>query len=212
MDARSRRTDLAGLEAHALAQGGYFDRGDAHAHGLDDRALHYHTKTSRFERLYPGVYRLRIAPFARHDDVLRAWVWSNYRGVISHESALALYELSDVMPGHVHLTVPFDFGRNVPPDAPFVLHRSQLQDSDVGTYEGVAVTTPARSIVDAAAGGTGPEQIHKAVRDALRRAFTTADLVRAAAARPGYRHRRTVQPLVERAITEAAGADARATA
>jgi predicted transcriptional regulator of viral defense system len=200
-----KRTNLVGLEAHALAQGGYFDRRDAQDHGLDDEALHYHTKTSRFERVFPGVYRLRTAPVAPHDDVLRAWVWSNYRGAISHESALALYGLSDVMPSHVHLTVPFDFGRAVPPDTPFVLHRSQLQDGDITTYEGVQVTTPARSIVDAAATGTGPEQIHKAVRDALRRALTTPEGLRAAAARPGYRHRRTVQPLIEHAIAEATG-------
>jgi predicted transcriptional regulator of viral defense system len=207
-----KRTDLAGLEAHALAQGGYFDQADAQEYGFDKQALHYHTKTGRFERPYPGVYRLRTAPVAPHDDVLRAWVWSNYRGAISHESALAIYELSDVMPSHVHLTVPFDFGRNVPSDAPFVLHRSQLQDGDVTTYEGVQVTTPARSIVDAAAAGIGPEQIHKAVRDALRRALTTPERLRAAAAPPGYRHRRMVQPLIERAITDATGGAIHATA
>jgi predicted transcriptional regulator of viral defense system len=201
-----KRTDLVGLEAHALAQGGYFDHADARESGLDRQALHYQAKAGRFERVFPGVYRLRTAPMAPHDELVRAWVWSNYRGAISHETALALYQLSDVMPSHVHLTVPLDFGRSVPPEAPFVLHRSDLQDGDVTTYEGVQVTTPARTIVDAAAAGAGPEQIHTAVRDALRRALATPARLRASAARPGYRHRRTVQPLMGSAIADTTGA------
>src|SRR5688500_15553732 len=101
-----KATDLAGLEAHALGQGGYFDRADARSHGLSDRLLTYHVSTGRFERVFPGVYRLRTAPYAPNDEYLQAWVWSNYRGAISHESALALFGLSDVLPGDVHLAVP----------------------------------------------------------------------------------------------------------
>ncbi len=207
----SGRTELSALETHALTQGGYFDRGDAHAHGLDDQALHYRAQTGRFERVFPGVYRLSTAPIAPHDDLLRAWIWSNYRGAVSHESALALYDLSDVMPGKVHLTVPPDFGRGIPPGAPFVLHRSALEPKDVTTHDGLLVTTATRSIVDSAAAGTAPDQIERAVRDALRRALTTPDRLRAAAARPAYRHRRTVQPLIDSAIRGAAEALSHAT-
>src|SRR5687767_12129203 len=192
--------DLEGLEEHALRQGGYFDRGDAHEHGLGDRLLVYHCQTGRFERTFPGVYRVRRAPIAENDQYLQAWVWSNYRGAISHESALALYDLSDVMPVQVHLTVPPDFRRR---SAPYVLHWSELPESDVTMHDGVQVTTPARSIVDAAAYGLGPEQIHAAVKQALARAMTNGDQLRGAAARSGYRHRRVVQPLIERALVDA---------
>jgi predicted transcriptional regulator of viral defense system len=208
MTVTSPRPDLAGLETHALTQGGYFDRPDARQYGFDDQDLYYHTRTGRFERIYPGVYRLRTAPVATHDDLLRAWVWTNYRGAVSHESALALYGLGDVMPGLVHLTVPPDFARNIPRTAPYLLHRSVLEDNDVMSWEGLRVTVPARSIVDAAAGGTGPDQIDRAVHDALGRALTTAHDLRAAAARHRYRHRRTVQPLIEHAIHAASSPSA----
>ena len=196
-----KATDLAGLEAHALGQGGYFDRADARSHGLTDRLLTYHVSTGRFERVFPGVYRLRTAPYAPNDEYLQAWVWSNYRGAISHESALALFGLSDVMPGHVHLTVPPDFRRT---GAPFVLHWAKLLDGEVTMHEGVQVTTPARTIVDAAAAGTGPEQVHKAVRQALERAIASPQQLRTAASRSGYRHRRTVKPLIDQALADAA--------
>ncbi len=194
---RTKRTDLGGLEALALAQGGYFDRGDAQAHGIDDRLLSYHTRTGRFARVLPGVYRLRAAPPASHEDLWLAWVWSNYRGVISHESALALYDLSDVLPNRVQVTVPPGFARS---SGAFELHWARLADDDLTTYEGIPVTTPARSIVDAAALGTGPEQIERAIQQALARALVSPAQLLAAARRPRYRHRRRVLPLVEEAI------------
>src|SRR5579875_1378804 len=98
MSNSARRTDLSGLEAFALGQGGYFDRRDAHRYGITDSLLRYHTRTGRFERVFPGVYRLRVAPISPYDEYLLAWIWTNYRGAISHESALALYDLGDVMP------------------------------------------------------------------------------------------------------------------
>lgn len=96
--------------------------------------LHHHVGTGRFERLFPGVYRMCNAPVAPHDDLLLAWVWSNYRATISHESALALYGLSDVMPSRVQLTVPPSFGRS---SSPFAVHRSPLAEDDVTIYDGV---------------------------------------------------------------------------
>ena len=47
---------------------------------------------------------------------------------------------------------------------------------------------------------------------ALRRALTTPERLRAAAARPGYCHRRNVQPLIEHAIADATRAAVHATA
>lgn len=194
------RPDLAALEARALQQGGYFDRQDARSYGLGDRLLHYHVQTGRFERCFPGVYRLGRAPIAQHDDLFLAHVWTNYRGVISHESALSLYQLGDAMPTRVHLTVPMDFGRTA---APFVLHRSTLPTGDVAEYDGVPVTTPARSIVDAASTGLDPEQVVKAVQQGLERALVHEDHLRAIAQRPRYRNRRVTLPLIEDALGRA---------
>jgi predicted transcriptional regulator of viral defense system len=200
MEAQHTQPDLQGLAALALAQGGYFDRGDAQAHGIGDRLLHYHTRTGRFERVFPGVYRLAIAPLSPHDDLFQAWIWSNYRGAISHESALALYDLSDVLPSRVQITVPPGFRRNT---AHYEIHRSDLADEDTTLYEGLRVTTPARSIADAAAAGTGPEQIQLAVAQAIARGLASPAQLQRSAGRPHYRHRRTVRPLIEGALAHA---------
>jgi predicted transcriptional regulator of viral defense system len=194
---RANQTDVLGLEGMALRQGGYFNRADALAHGVGDHLLYHYTRNGRFERALPGVYRMSRAPFSAHDGLLLGWVWSNYEGVISHESALQIYDLSDVMPSRIHLMVPLATRRS---PRLFVLHRSTLDDGDVQTYEGMPVTTPARSIVDAAAAGTGPDQIELAVHQAVDRGLTTSAKLRAAADRRGYRNRRFVRPLIERAL------------
>jgi predicted transcriptional regulator of viral defense system len=147
------------------------------------------------------VYRLRRAPIAQHDDLLQALVWTIYRGAISHESALSLYGLGDVMPTRIHLTVPPNFRRTT---SPYVLHRSPLAPDEVTEYDGVRVTTPARSIADAAAAGMDPEQVMKAVRQAHERALVDQGQLLTIVRRPRYRNRRTTLPLVEDAVRRAA--------
>lgn len=200
MPKSTRQTDLPGLEALALGQGGYFDRRDAHRYGISDSLLSYHTRTGRFERVLPGVYRLRVAPIGPYDELLLAWVWTNYRGAISHESALALYDLGDVLPTRVHVTVPRPFHRT---SAPFQVHLAPLPEDEVQTYNGVCVTTPARAIVDAAATGTDPTQIHKAVREALGRGLVDPDHLRAAAARRANQYWQNVKKLIDEALSSA---------
>src|SRR4051794_37363232 len=200
MDETRAHPDLTALESMALQQGGYFDRQDAQAYGIGDRLLHYHVQTGRFERCFPGVFRLSRAPITQHDDLLQAQVWTNYRGAVSHESALSHFGLGDVMPSQIHLTVPLDFRRTT---APFVLHRSTLAPEDLIDYDGVRVTTPARSLVDAASVGMDPEQIVKVVRQGLERALFDEDQLRAIANRPRYRNRRTTLPLIEDALHRA---------
>lgn len=193
-----RRTDLPGLEALALNQGGYFDRGDALARGLKDDLIHHHVASGRFERVFPGVYRLRTAPIHPNDQYLQAWVWTNYRGAISHESALAVHDLSDVIPNRVHVTVPGRFHRTT---APVIVHLSGLPEDEVETRDGFRVTTPARSIIDAAFGGTDPRQVQRAVREALDRAVATPEEIGTALDRSGYRrHRQDVRWLIANAV------------
>ncbi|MDB5059087.1 MAG: hypothetical protein JWO59_2559 [Chloroflexi bacterium] len=196
-----KNTDLSGLEAFAFGQGGYFDRRDAQSYGLTDTHLRYHTAGGRFERVLPGVYRLRIAPNSPVDEYLLAWVWTNYRGAISHESALTLYNLADVLPLHTHVTVPRPFHRT---SAPFQVHLAPLPATDTQLYDGVRVTTPARSIIDAAESGTEPSQIIKAVRESLDRGLLSPEMLRTAGRRHPNQHRQNAQQLLEQALANAA--------
>ena len=70
--------------------------------------------------------------------------------------------------------------------------------ADVVEREGIRVTAPARSIADAAAWGTAPEQIVAAVVDALDRGMAGVEDLRAATRGRGRR----VADLIELGLAE----------
>jgi predicted transcriptional regulator of viral defense system len=85
---------------------------------------------------------------------MEAALWPQVRrpdayGVISHESALAIYGLSNASPAKVHVTLPtkFRIRRAVPKR--LALQYADLTPKDVQRVEGVPVTTAARAIRDA---------------------------------------------------------------
>lgn len=158
------------LLAKALQQGGYFTARQARQAGYDYPHLEYHVSTGNFERVDHGLYRLTSLSPAENDDLIRLSLWSRNRqdepqAVVSHESALVLHELTELLPGDAHLTVPLKF-RKVPP-AGCVLHKGVLAPEDVEERTGFRVTTPLRTLLDVAAGGLSHEQLDKAVAEAL---------------------------------------------
>ena len=115
--------------------------------------------------------------------------WLPLRGngaVVSHESALELYDLSDVIPTVVHLTVPRS-ERGTRRRAGARLHTSEdpPRGKEVRQIGGLPVTGPERSMFDALESGAQPEQIEMAIHQALDRGLTTASrLRRSAGSRP----------------------------
>ena len=68
-------------------------------------------------------------------------LWSRNRnevteGVYSHQTALSLYELSDLNPAKLHMTVPTHFRRNSAIPRILVLHYADLADEDVQSVQG----------------------------------------------------------------------------
>jgi len=101
-------------------------------------------------------------------------LWSRNRGeaaqgVFSHQTALSLYDLSDVMPAKLHMTVPKSFRRNSEIPAWLILHFADLPQSDIGAAHGVRVTKPMRTILDLLAGERYACDLRQAVREGLRR-------------------------------------------
>ena len=102
-------------------------------------------------------------------------LWSRDRtdqpeGVYSHETALSFYNLSDLMPAKLHMTVPPDFRRNAPIPGVLVLHRGRLHDDEIEPMQGFRVTRPLKAISDLiAAGNISADHLRQAVRQALQR-------------------------------------------
>ncbi len=186
-----RDTLQAGRDLHALVagQGGYFTAKQARAAGYGYAHLAYHAGAGTFERAGPGLYRLADVPPSEHDDLIRLALWSRDRAdvpqaVASHETALALHRLGELLPVRTHLTVP-PGSRNGSPKG-VVLHRARLGPADVMERERFSVTPPPRTLVDVASAGTEPaEQVAEAAADAVQRGLVRRPRLDAAAIAAG---------------------------
>ena len=168
---RSPRQDLRhAIHTVAFQQAGYFTAAQALEAGYSYQAQKYHADAGNWARVDRGIFRLPEWP-AEPDDVFVRWtLWSDRRGVVSHDSALAVHGLSDVDPVRVHLTVPQGFGAQ---DEMVVLHVGEVAEDELETRQGWSVTSPLRTLVDTASSEASQEQVDRAVADALRLGLIT---------------------------------------
>lgn len=139
--------------------------------GVPAAALVKMEKRGVLERVARGVYRLVAyppAPLAQYREAVLAVRVNRpeLKPIVSHESALALHDISDVNPSKVHITVPTTtrLRRDLP--GFITVHYADLQSEDVTTIEGVPTTTVVRTIHDCASLGHGV--VEDAIADAIR--------------------------------------------
>jgi hypothetical protein len=128
---------------------------------------HFHIKQGNWIRVDRGIYRLKRFPATAHEDLIQWWLWSQKKGVISHETAAALYDLGDLLPAKVHMTVPVSF-RKKPPKG-LVLHKANISTAEINGRDGVPATKPLRTILDLARAHLDDERLSAVTRDALQR-------------------------------------------
>ena len=186
----------------ASEQHGYFTVDQARHCGFGWRALLHHSKSGRFISIRRGLYRLRDFPSSPHDEVAASWLAvGKDHAVVSHESALDLLNLSDMIPNSVHLTVPRSRRGLIPPVGATVHTTIEpLRPDEMMTVDGIRISSAARSIVDAAEGGSGPEQIEMAVAQALNRGLATVGELRRAVSTRGARVRQLIEPTLARTV------------
>jgi predicted transcriptional regulator of viral defense system len=158
----------------AASQDGLFTTAQAAAAGYSPELLIHHCHAGRLRRVRRGIYRLTHYPAGEHEDLVTVWLWSERLGVFSHQTALFLHELSDVLPARVHITLPASSCRRrlrVPTGV--VLHHSDVDDPDRDWVGAVPVTAPLRTLADCAAARLSPDLLEQAVRNAMSRGLVT---------------------------------------
>ncbi len=177
----------------ASLQGGYFTSAQALEAGYSYRQQHYHTQRGTWLKIGRGIYRLRRYPPSEREDLIRLTLWShNQKGeaqaVASHETALSIHQMSDIMPSKIHLTVPKRGFRKEPPVG-VILHRGTLSGDEIEQHYGYRVTTPLRTLLDAAASPISQEHINRAVQDAIDKGLIRYRLLAGIEASPGIQAR-----------------------
>lgn len=156
---------FAGLAELAADQYGLFTLEDARTVGYADNTVAQMARRGRLERVSQGVYRIPFLPSGPLGGYMAAALWPRgVSAVLGHATALALWDVSDVNPAKIHITVPRAHRpqRTVP--AAYVIHREDLGDHDATVIDGIPVVTLERAIRDCAADHLGPDLLEQAVR------------------------------------------------
>jgi very-short-patch-repair endonuclease len=161
---------------------------------VDRKTIARWVDSGRLHRLHPGIYALPAASRAWRSR-LEAAVHST-SGVISHRSALALWELAS--PGaDVHLTV--ELSRSARGGAGVVLHRTRELRDTIRRVDGLPVSCVERSVVDSwgSPGGLSRGELRAAAIGAVRRRrCRPRQLLDEVARRPCLRSRAALLQLV----------------
>jgi predicted transcriptional regulator of viral defense system len=174
------KTVPAVLFESAEGQQGYFTAKQAADAGYQLGSQAHHVKSGNWVRVERGIYRLARFPQSNEEQLVIYHLWSRNRagapeGVYSHQTALSIYELSDVNPSKLHMTVPTTFRRNAKIPKILVLHRASLDEKDIEQRHGFTVTRPLRAIADlASAESVSRDIIEQALTEGRQRGLISA--------------------------------------
>ena len=156
-------------------QQGFFITRQAEECGFSRSNFHLKIQSGEWIKEMRGIYRLAHYPVTERSELVLWILWSCNRkgepqGIWSHETALDIYELSDVMPSKMHMSVPSKFRRRT--DIPRVLnlHFIDIPESDTEMRQGYRITKPLRTLIDVInEGKIAQDQIAQALKEALQR-------------------------------------------
>jgi very-short-patch-repair endonuclease len=138
---------LAGrLAVLAERQHGVVTHAQVLAEGLSRSAIGRWVEAGRLHRVYRGVYAVGHLNLTREGRFMAAVPACGDRAALSHFSAAVLWALHPERGPRIDVTVPPPGGRAR--RKALIVHRAALTPADVTENKGIAVTTPARTMID----------------------------------------------------------------
>lgn len=159
-------SDIADIAAD---QYGFVTTDDARDSGIDPHRLLEMARRGQIERCGTGIYRVPLIPSTALDSYMLATLWPRRaQAVISHDSALDLYGMSDVNPVKIHITVPRAHRprRGIPQQ--YEIHREDLTPVETTSHEGIPIVTPGQAIRQAHAAHLSLDLLEQAIGDGQR--------------------------------------------
>ena len=150
-------------------QHGYITTRQATDAGIPPVELRKLAQRGRLDHPAHGVYRVAAFPRRANDELMEATLWADGRGVISHESALALWGLADVNPGRVHVTVPPPYRPRKQGGDLYRIWTRDLNTNEIDYVDGIPTVTPERAILDSARHGLQQRFVEQAIITARNR-------------------------------------------
>ena len=139
----------------AETQHGFIAAKQAAGIGIDKHSLQMLVARGTVERAAFGVYRFPQFPVSEYDQFMLAVLWTRVaEACLSHETALAAYEISDINPNVVHVTVPARRRLRRANPQGYVIHHEDLTADQIGWWQEIPTATPATAVAQCIACGT----------------------------------------------------------
>lgn len=173
MDDRPARYKLWEFAAN---QHGYVTTQQAASLGVNNETLVMLAQRGTVLRVAFGVYRLPNFPYSVGDRQMLAVLWTRApEAVLSHESALDAYEISDVNPSVYHVTVAKGRRLRRAGGEKYVVHYEDLEPQQTGWWEEVPIVKPATAIAQCIEYGTPTYLLRQALERGYQNGRITLD-------------------------------------
>jgi very-short-patch-repair endonuclease len=169
---RHKRVEAADERIARIAarQHGVVTVAQLHAAGLDGSAIRRRVRAGRLHRVFRGVYAVGHTALGNEGRWMAAVLACGHGTALSHRSAAELLRLLDPAGGPIHITVPVAGGRRRRPG--IRIHRiPSLPAAATTRRDGIAVTSPARTLVDLRS-TVSRDEFRRAVRQAEFRRYS----------------------------------------
>lgn len=174
------------LRKTAYGQGGYFSTRQAEEAGIARQNHAAYIRSGEWEKPMRGIYRFCDVPRGRYEDMYQYALWlrgadGELQGVFGLESSLAVHELSDFMPSHLHVVTRVGFRRGRLPDA-VEFYRLGYGEDSWEFVDGLPVQRPLYAIAEMLRLGRWEETLLRkaylqARKSGLIPAYTTKELI-----------------------------------
>jgi predicted transcriptional regulator of viral defense system len=159
--ARTRLWDVA-VEQH-----GFVTIPQARELGVSQAAIAMLAKRGRLEKEAHGVYRMPQMPASEYDQFALAVLWTGVpEACLSHETALDLYEISNINPHIIHVTVGKDRRIRRRNENGYAVHYENLDPRQIGWWQQIPMVTAATAIAQCIAFGTPIYLLRQAIEKA----------------------------------------------
>jgi len=159
----------------AESQHGFVTAQQASGRGVGTGALQMLVHRGTLERVAHGVYRFPRFPVGQYDPFMLAVLWTRAgEACLSHETALDVYQICDVNPNAVHVTVAKRRRlRRVGGEA-YVIHYEDLEPDQIRWWQEIPTVTPATAIAQCIAYGTPTYLLRQALERGHTQGYLTA--------------------------------------
>ena len=131
-------TNIDMLREIALDQYGYVTLAQARDAGVTQPAIAMLTRRGRLDKVAHGVYRVPQVPPTQNDRYMLAVLWTGVpEACLSYDTALEVYEVSDINPATIHVAVAKRRRINRAGGEGYTLHHTDLAPEQITWWEGI---------------------------------------------------------------------------